>query len=79
MDNALARHVALSGYRSKQGLRDLLELVQNHCEPAECESFGAAVAAVDQKIQSLFDTIFANHAGLKADIDDKAQRYGKPI
>lgn len=79
MDNALARHVALSGYRSKQGLHDLLELLQNHCEPAESASFRAAVSAVEQKIQSLFDTIFANHPGLKADLDDKARRYGKPI
>lgn len=79
MDNALARHVALAGYRSQQGLRDLLELLQNHCDQAEFETFRNGVELVDQKLQVLIDMIFGDHPGLAQDIAEKTQKFGRPL
>ena len=79
MDNALARHVALAGYRSQQGLNDLLELLQSHCDWAEYETFRNGVELVDQKVQALLDMVFADHPGLAQDIAEKTQKFGKPL
>ncbi|HEX3971481.1 MAG TPA: hypothetical protein VHX19_09160 [Stellaceae bacterium] len=79
MDNALARHVALATHRSKQGLDDLIGLLQNHCSVSEIENFRSALAVVDQKFASLLEMVFADHPGLEQDITEKKQKFGKPI
>jgi hypothetical protein len=79
MDDALARHVALAGYRSRQGLDDLAELLQNHISASEYENFRAAVASVDQKMQALLNIVFANHPSVQQDIAETTAKYGKPI
>jgi len=79
MDNALARHVVLATHRSKQGLDDLVELLQHHCTNGESESFRSALAVLDQKFGSLLKMVFAGHPGLEQDIADKKQKFGRPI
>ena len=79
MDNALARHVALAAHRSKQSLDDLIELLQNHCNNGESESFRSALAVVEHKFNSLLNMVCADHPGLEQDISDKKKKFGEPI
>lgn len=79
MDNALARHVALAVHRSKQSLDDLIQLLQNHCDTRESESFRSALAVVDRKFDTLLNLVFGDHPGLEQDIADKKQKFGRPI
>lgn len=79
MDNALARHVALTAYRSKQGLEDMLEMLQRHCDPAEYETIRNGVALVERGFQTLLDRVFADHPGLKSDIGQQTQKFGRPL
>jgi hypothetical protein len=79
MDNALARHVALATYRSKQDMDDLLELLRRHRDNPEGESFRVAIAEVDRKFQVLLDMLHADHPGLEHDIAEKKQKFGKPL
>jgi hypothetical protein len=79
MDDALARHVALAAYKSRQTLTDLVELVQNHCDQSETEKLRAAVAFVDPKIQTLLKLVFTNHPGVQQDLAEKTAKYGKPL
>jgi len=79
MDNALARHLVLATHRSKQGLDDLVELLQHHCTYSESENFRSALVALDQKFDSILKMVFADHPGLESDIADKRQKFGRPI
>jgi hypothetical protein len=79
MDNALARHVALAAHRSKQSLDDLVDLLQNHCNKGEGDSFRSGLAVVDRKFDSLLKMVFADHPGLEQDLADKKQKFGRPI
>jgi hypothetical protein len=79
MDAALARHVALVACRSKQGLDDLMELLQNHCDVGEIVGFRTGIAAVDQNYRALLSLVYADHLALEQDINDKKERFGKPL
>jgi hypothetical protein len=79
MDIALARHVALTTHRSKQGLDDLIELLQNHCSNNESANFRSALAVVDQKFESLLNMVFTGHPGLEQDIAEKKKKFGRPL
>jgi hypothetical protein len=79
MDNSLARHLALTVHRSKEGLDHVLELLQNHCDDTDINSFRAGIAVVDGKYQALLKLIFAGHPGLEHDLDEKRTKFGRPL
>jgi hypothetical protein len=79
MDNALARHVALAAYKSRQELNNMAELIQNHGSSSEAGELRAAAALVDMKIQALLNLAFENRPGLQRDLVEKTAKYGKPL
>lgn len=77
MDLDLVRHVAVKGFSAMSKLTALLDLLRNHCEPEEYESFRRAIASCAANISiEIIDRALTPHPALEREIEERVQKYG---
>lgn len=80
MEKELARHLALTAWKSFTDLTRVIPLLQQHCTDVERQTYvkaiGAAGAAINDEI---LDRVFAAYPDLKQDLETKIAKYQKWI
>jgi hypothetical protein len=80
MDRELAKHVVISAFRSMRELTDLLEMLKEHCEATEYDSYLRGIGDVCAHIGTdLIDKAMAGHPDLKSELEAKMKKYQKFI
>ncbi len=80
MEKELARHLALTAWRSFTDLARVIPLLQRHCTDAERQTYVKAIGAAGASInEEILDRVFAAHPDLKQDLEAKIAKYQKWI
>jgi len=80
MDNDLARHVAMTAFRSSASLNDLIPLLKHYCSDEEYQIYLEAISAISGDIAwKILKKIYDEHPDIKRDIDYRIDKYGRLI
>lgn len=80
MDNELARHVAMTAFRSSANLNDLIPLLKQHCRDDEYQIYLEAISAISGDIAyKVLKKIYSQHPDIEGDIDNRIDKYGQLI
>jgi hypothetical protein len=80
MDQELARHVVVTGFRSASVLQELIPLLKEHYDTSKYEKYVKAISAVSAEISiEILNPIFSDYPNLKDEVDRKIDKYGKLI
>jgi len=73
----LAKHVALTAFRSSANLNDLLPLLREHCSGDEYQTYLSAIAKISGDIAiHLLGKIDQEHPEIQREIDKRIEEYG---
>lgn len=77
MDNELARHIAMTAFRSSANLNDLISLLKQHCSEDEYQVYLEAISAISGDIAyKVLKKIYDEHPDIERDIDNRIDKYG---
>jgi predicted aconitase len=77
MKTELARHIALTAFRSSANLNDLIPLIKEHSTEDEYRKYLDAIAAVSGEIaMRILKNIYAEHPEIEGEIDRRIDAYG---
>ena len=77
MDNELARHIAVTAFRSSANMNDLIPLLKEHCSNDEYQVYLEAISAISGDIAYKFlKKIYDEHPDIEKDIDNRIDKYG---
>jgi len=80
MDDELAKHIVVTGFRSASALQELIPLLKEHCDITEYEKYLKAISAVSAEISiEILNPLFNDYPHLKNDVEQKIDKYGKFI
>ena len=80
MERELAKHIAVTGFRSASLLQELLTLLKEHCDQTEYKQYAKAIASVSAEISlEILNPIFQKNPDLKIEIENKIKKFGKFI
>jgi hypothetical protein len=78
MNRDLAKHVAVTGFRSMSHVTNLLPLLKAHCDPDEYAAYKDAIANIAAALSvEIITRVFSSHPEVEKDIDGKVAAYGK--
>lgn len=77
LNNELARHVAVTAFRSSATLNELIPLLKHHCDENEYQEYLEAISAISMDVAlKLLKKIYEKHPEIEIDIDQKIETYG---
>src|ERR1700722_19005267 len=66
MEQELAKHVVITGFRSASTLQELIPLLKKHCDPAIYEQYAKAISSVSAEISmEILNPIFQQYPEIK--------------
>lgn len=78
MNRELAKHVAVTGFRSMSDVTGLLPLLREHCTADEYEAYRAAITNVAGEIVlHVINPAFAIQPDLEQEIEASINKYSK--
>jgi hypothetical protein len=78
MEKELAKIVLAASYRSCQELSNLVPLLKESCPPEEYERIAFTIGSILHEMEAeIHYKIFEEHPDLRAEIEERIQKYGR--